>query len=66
MGNAWKWWIVVVASEDWYVHLNRCAVVKARSPKEAERRAAMDEWQFSGGTFGPFAEKPEDRSVRMV
>lgn len=63
MASAWKWYIVILCSEDYYILYDGAEIVKARTAKEAERKALAnqgnrDQWLFVTDTFGPFAEKP--------
>lgn len=63
MASAWKWYIVILCSEDYYTLYDSAAIVKARTTKEAGKKALANEgdragWLFVTDVFGPFAEKP--------
>lgn len=64
MTNTWKWYIVVVCTEDWYTLYQHTQVVKARSVKEAQRRAIQlghyPDYDFAQVAFGPFDDEPKE------
>jgi len=59
----WRWYVVVLGSEDGYTLYEACQIVKARSANEAKRIAQKvngnKSYVFPLSTFGPFADKPE-------
>lgn len=59
----WKWYIVVLCSEDYYILYDDAVVIKARTAKEAKRKALANQgmrakYLFVTDTFGPFDEEP--------
>jgi hypothetical protein len=58
----WKWYIVILCTEDWYILYNRHEIVKARTVNEAGRKARKGQdhsYEFVISVFGPFDEKPQ-------
>jgi len=62
MANAWKWYIVILCSEDWYIIFENVVIVKARSAGEAEQKAkeGTHDHVFVESTFGPFTKEPKE------
>ena len=60
-----KWYIVVIATHDWYTILEGIQIVKARSVTEAETKALNNLGYASEPdrvevTYGPFDTFPEE------
>ena len=63
MANAWKWWIVVLTSLDYFTYYEGTEVIKARSAKEAGDKARGTRGWAANTTdvedvFGPFDKEP--------
>ena len=63
MPSPWKWWIVILTDEDWYIIYSGYEIVKARSRTEAELKAKARRGPCHldvEDVFGPFDERPKE------